>query len=98
MSLLTDLYELTMAAAYFETGRTAERATFELSIRRLPKNRDYVLTAGLEQVLDFLLNLHFTAAEIGYLRTLPQFTQVSARFFEYLRDFHFMGDVFAVPE
>src|SRR3954449_3835863 len=55
--LLTDLYELTMAAGYFEAGRSAERATFELSIRRLPKNREYVLLAGLEQALEYLLQL-----------------------------------------
>ena len=51
--LLTDLYELTMAAGYFDTGKLAEWATFELSIRRLPKNRDYVLAAGLHQALEY---------------------------------------------
>jgi len=96
--LLTDLYELTMAAGYFETGRSAESATFELSIRRLPRNRDYVLLAGLEQALDYLLNLRFTAAEIDYLRALPQFALVSGAFFEQLRDFRFTGDVMAAPE
>lgn len=96
--LLTDLYELTMAAGYFETGRSAESATFELSIRRLPRNRDYVLLAGLEQALDYLLHLNFTGAEIDYLRTLPQFALVSSAFFEQLRDFHFTGDVLAAPE
>ena len=96
--LLTDLYELTMAAGYFETGRSAQWATFELSIRRLPRNRDYVLLAGLEQALEYLLNLRFTGPEIDYLRTLPQFSLVSAAFFEHLRDFRFTGDVFAAPE
>ena len=96
--LLTDLYELTMAAGYFETGRSAEWATFELSIRRLPRNRDYVLLAGLEQALDYLLNLRFTGPEIDYLRALPQFSLVSGAFFEQLRDFRFTGDVFAAPE
>src|SRR5262249_62255213 len=86
-----------MAAGYHAAGKSAEWASFELSIRRLPKNRDYVLIAGLEQALTYLLNLRFTAAEIGYLRKLPQFTQVSARFFEYLRDFRFTADFYAIP-
>ena len=96
--LLTDLYELTMAAAYFDAGRSAESATFELSIRRLPKHRDYVIVAGLEQALEYLLNLRFTAPEIDYLRALPQFTRVSPAFFDHLRDFRFTGDVHAAPE
>jgi nicotinate phosphoribosyltransferase len=96
--LLTDLYELTMAAGYFEAGKAGERATFELAIRRLPAHRNFALMAGLPQVVDFLLNLSFTGEEIEYLRGLPQFRQVSAGFFEYLRTFRFTGDLFAVPE
>jgi nicotinate phosphoribosyltransferase len=96
--LLTDLYELTMAAGYFEAGRSAEWGTFELSIRRLPAHREYVLLAGLEQALDYLLTLRFSGAEIDYLRSLPQFARVSAGFFEALRAFRFTGNVFAAPE
>jgi nicotinate phosphoribosyltransferase len=96
--ILTDLYELTMAAGYYEAGKSAERATFELTIRRLPKNRDYILVAGLKQALDYLLTLRFTGPEIDYLRALPQFALVSADFFETLREFRFTGDVWAVPE
>jgi nicotinate phosphoribosyltransferase len=96
--LLTDLYELTMAAGYFEAGKTAERAVFELSLRRLPPHRNFVLAAGLPQVVDYLLNLAFTADEIAYLRALPQFRRISPAFFDYLRDFRFTGDLFAVPE
>ncbi len=96
--LLTDLYELTMAAGYFETGKAASAATFELTIRRLPVNRNFALVAGIPQVVDYLLNLTFTAEEIAYLRGLPQFANVSPAFFDYLRDFHFTGDLFAVPE
>lgn len=87
-----------MAAGYFEAGKTAERATFELAIRRLPANRNFVLAAGLPQVVDFLLNLSFTAEEIDYLRGLPQFRHASPKFFDYLGQFRFTGDVFAVPE
>jgi len=97
-ALLTDLYELTMGAAYFEAGKTAERAVFELGVRRLPPRRNFVLAAGLPQVVDYLLNLSFAADEIAYLRGLPQFQHISPAFFDYLRDFRFTGDLFAVPE
>ena len=96
--LLTDLYELTMSAGYFEAGKAKQKATFELSVRRLPTNRNFVIAAGLPQCVDYLLNLRFTAEEIAYLRGLPQFTQVSPAFFDYLGDFRFTGDLFAVPE
>src|ERR1035438_10309988 len=91
--LLTDLYELTMAAGYFECGKSGEKATFEFTIRRLPAHRNYVVVAGIPQVVDYLLNLSFTAEEIAYLRGLPQFAQVSPAFFDYLRDFRFTGDL-----
>ena len=96
--LLTDLYELTMAAGYFQAGKVSEIATFEFAIRRLPPNRNYVLAAGLPQAVDYLLNLGFDAEEIDYLRGLPQFARAPREFFDYLRDFRFTGDLFAVPE
>lgn len=96
--LLTDLYELTMAAGYFETGKAAERATFELSIRRLPKHRNFVIAAGLQQAVDYLLNLRFEPEEIDYLRGLAQFRNASPAFFDALAAFRFTGDLFAVPE
>jgi nicotinate phosphoribosyltransferase len=96
--LLTDLYELTMAAGYFQAGKAAEIATFEFAIRRLPPNRNYVLAAGLPQVVDYLLTLGFSTEEIDYLRRLPQFALAPPEFFDYLRDFRFTGDLFAVPE
>ena len=96
--LLTDLYELTMAAGYFEAGKTAEKATFEFCLRRLPEHRNFVLAAGLPEVVDYLLNLSFTSEEIDYLRGLPQFQRASSEFFDYLRNFRFTGDLFAVPE
>lgn len=96
--LLTDLYELTMAAGYFEAGKTTERATFELAIRRLPPRRNFLLAAGLPQVVDYLLNLSFSSEEVAYLRGLPQFSNASAAFFDYLCHFRFTGDLFAVAE
>src|ERR1017187_4293755 len=95
--LLTDLYELTMAAGYFESGKAGEKATFEFAIRRLPAHRNYIVIAGIPQIVDYLLNVSFTAEEIAYLRALPQFAQVSSAFFDYLRDFRFTGELFAVP-
>ncbi len=97
-ALLTDLYELTMAAGYFETGRSGHKATFEFAIRHLPPHRNFVLAAGLPQVVDYLLNLRFDAEEIDYLRGLAQFQRVSPGFFDYLAQFRFTGDLFAVPE
>ena len=97
-ALLTDLYELTMAAGYFETGRSGHKATFEFAIRHLPPRRNFVLAAGLPQVVDYLLNLRFAADEIDYLRGLAQFQRVSPAFFDYLAQFRFTGDLFAVPE
>ena len=97
-ALLTDLYELTMAAGYFQAGKAAERATFELALRRLPVHRSYVLTAGLEQAIDYLLQLRFTPPEIEYLKSLPALSGAPAGFFDYLRQFRFTGDVWAVEE
>jgi nicotinate phosphoribosyltransferase len=96
--LLTDLYELTMAAGYFQAGKTDETATFEFTVRKLPQNRNFVLAAGLPQAVDYLLNLSFSGEEVDYLRGLKQFAQAPPAFFDYLRDFRFTGDLFAVPE
>ncbi len=87
-----------MAAGYYEAGKVQQKATFELTVRRLPANRNYVLAAGLPQAIDYLLNLSFTGEDIAYLRGLPSFARASEGFFEYLRGFRFTGDVFAVPE
>ena len=96
--LLTDLYQMTMAAGYFETGKGRERATFELFFRRLPRYRNYVIAAGLAQAAEYLLNLRFTCEEVNYLRGLPQFARVSSEFFDELLKFRFTGDLFAMPE
>ena len=96
--LLTDLYELTMAAGFFEAGKASQQATFELTIRTLPRNRNYVIAAGLGQAIDYLLHLSFTAEEVDYLRGLPVFAHAPPAFFDYLCGFRFTGDVFAVPE
>jgi len=96
--LLTDLYELTMAAGYFAAGKTADVGVFEFSIRRLPRHRDFVVAAGLHRAVEYLLGLKFEAEEIDYLRGLPQFLHAPPEFWNYLAGFRFTGDVFAVPE
>lgn len=95
--LLTDLYELTMAAGYFQKGFRA-RATFELFARHLPPHRNYLVAAGLEQAIEFAEHLCFSPAEINYLRDLPLFKHVEPEFFQYLADFRFTGDIWALPE
>ena len=93
--LLTDLYELTMAAGYVETGFDV-RATFELFVRSLPPHRNFLVAAGLDQALDFLENVRFSAEEISYLRQHPAFAGIGPAFFEYLADFRFSCDVLAI--
>jgi nicotinate phosphoribosyltransferase len=95
--LALDLYELTMAAAY-HANRRFERATFELFVRRLPPERAYLVTAGLQQAVDYLRALRFSSEEIAYLQSLPAFARVSPEFFDYLRNFRFTGEVYALPE
>src|SRR5215831_6005512 len=95
--LLTDLYELTMAAGYVQTHFDA-RATFELFARHLPARRNYLVAAGLEQALDFLENVRFTSTEVEFLRSHPVFRKIRPEFFSYLSKFRFTGDVWAMPE
>jgi nicotinate phosphoribosyltransferase len=98
-SLSTDLYELAMMAGYVADGRHERtRATFELFVRRLPRNRNYLIAAGLEQALTYLENLRFTEDEVEWLRGTPALAQLDERFFEYLRTFRFTGDVWAIAE
>ena len=96
-SMLADLYELTMAAAYFDNHVPGE-AVFELFVRHLPKNFSYMLTAGLEQALHYILNLRFTEEQIQFVKSHRSFRHVSKEFFEYLLNFKFSGDVWAAPE
>ena len=97
-ALLTDLYQLTMAAGYHAADKQHEIATFELFVRRLPPGRDYLIAAGLAQALEYLAELHFTTEEIAYLQSLPQFARATSAFWDYLRNFRFTGSVFALRE
>src|SRR5262245_3799792 len=97
IGLLTDLYQLTMAAAYWSNGLN-EPATFELYFRRLPQNRSYVVSAGLEQALHYLSTLKFTPKAIEHLRSLEVFRTVNSGFWEFLAELKFTGEVRALPE
>ena len=92
--LLTDLYELTMLQAYFERSMN-ETAVFELFIRKLPHQRNFLVAAGLEQVLDYLTHLRFTPEELEWLESDGRFSSDFVRSLESLR---FTGDVHAMPE
>ncbi|MBR9977869.1 MAG: nicotinate phosphoribosyltransferase [Bacteroidetes bacterium] len=94
LALFTDLYELTMVQAYFEEEMHDE-AVFSLYTRRLPEQRNFLLACGLDTVLEYLEQLHFTDADIAYLATLETF---SDRFLAWLRQLRFTGSVHAMPE
>jgi len=94
----TDLYQLTMMAGYFKREMLPIRATFELFVRRLPRHRAFLVAAGLDQALDYLESLTFSADDIGWLRHQPSFRRVPPEFFDYLSAFRFSGDVWAMPE
>lgn len=97
-ALSTDLYELTMMAGYHQAGLTVP-ATFELYVRTPPPHRCFLIAAGLEQALAYLEKLRFTREDIQRLRSLPGLQGVQAAFFEeYLPNFRFTGDVWAVDE
>lgn len=99
--LLTDFYQLTMAAAYFFSHYHRDLKTkgiFELFVRKLPKNRSYFVVAGLQQVIEFIVNFKFKREHISYLKSLETFKEVDNDFFEYLLEMKFTGDLWAVPE
>ena len=93
-ALFTDLYELTMAQAYQAEGMD-QIAVFELAFREMPENRNYIVAAGFQDVLDFLTGFHFSAEELGYLRGIGSFSEAFLKGLERLR---FTGNVYAVPE
>jgi nicotinate phosphoribosyltransferase len=94
LTLLTDLYQLTMAQSYFREQRM-ESATFSLFIRSYPPNRGYFVSAGLLDVLAYLEDFAFDASGLDYLATQKLF---SDDFLHYLADLHFTGDIWAIPE
>ena len=94
-TLLTDFYELTMANGYFETGMANDIAYFDMFFRKIPDEGGFAIMAGLEQVIGYLEQLKFDERDISYLRGKGIFSE---EFLEYLRNFKFECDVWAVPE
>ena len=94
MTLLTDLYELTMMQGYFN-NKTNEKVVFDVFYRRNPSGSAYAVTAGLEQVIDYIKNLKFEKEDIDYLRSTGFFQE---DFLKYLADFRFTGSIYAIPE
>ncbi|WP_413167181.1 nicotinate phosphoribosyltransferase [Capilliphycus salinus ALCB114379] len=97
-NLLTDLYELTMAACYAGEQLDQQWASFELFTRRLPENYGYLIAMGLAQALDYLENFHFTGDQIQALRSLKIFANAPEKFWSLLENAKFTGNVWAVPE
>ena len=95
LTLLTDFYELTMANGYWEHGIAEQIAYYDLFFRKVPDQGGFAIMAGLEQAINYMKNLHFTEADIAYLRSKNCFGEP---FLEYLKNFQFICDVWAIPE
>ena len=94
LTLLTDFYELTMMQGYFKTQNT-EKVVFDAFYRKNPCDGGYAIAAGLDQVIDYIKNLRFSKEDFAYLRSLNTFDE---DFLNYLADFRFSGDIYAIPE
>ena len=94
LTLLTDLYELTMMQGYYEKGQN-EKVVFDVFFRQNPCGNGYSVCAGLDQVINYIKNLNFTYEDVDYLRGLGIFSE---DFLHYLSGFHFTGDIYAIPE
>jgi len=95
MTMLCDFYELTMGNGYFQNGMKDRMTYFDVFFRRVPDQGGFAIAAGLEQVIDYIKNLHFDPSDIAYLRGRKLFSE---EFLEYLANFKFTGDIYAVPE
>ena len=95
LTMLCDFYELTMSQGYFNTGYAERIAYFDLFFRRCPDGGGFAIAAGLEQIVQYVLDLHFSEEDIEYLRGRNLFSE---EFLRYLADFRFTGDIWAVPE
>lgn len=94
-TMMTDFYEITMANGYFEAGKKDEICYFDVFYRTIPDKAGFAICAGLEQVIDYVKGLHFDKEDIEYLRSKHCFCE---EFLDYLKDFKFHGDIWAIPE
>ena len=95
LTMLCDFYELTMGNGYFENGYKDRICYFDVFFRQCPDHGGFAIAAGLDQIIDYIQNLHFSPEDIAYLRGRKLFSE---EFLEYLSNFHFTGDIWAVPE
>ncbi len=95
LTMLTDFYELTMANGYFNNGFKDKVVYFDMFFRRVPDGGGFAIMAGLQQVIEYIENLHFSDEDIKYLKSKNLFTE---EFLNYLKDFKFTCDVWAIPE
>ncbi|NLX71530.1 MAG: nicotinate phosphoribosyltransferase [Clostridiales bacterium] len=95
LTMLTDFYELTMSNGYFEHGLKDTIAYFDMFFRKVPDGGGFAIMAGLEQMIEYLKNLHFTPEDLDYLRSKKIFSE---DFLKYLENFEFACDVWAIPE
>lgn len=95
LTMLCDFYELTMSNGYFKNGFYKRMTYFDVFFRNVPDNGGFAIAAGLEQVVDYIENLHFSKEDIDFLRSKNIFDE---EFLDYLKDFRFSGDIYAVPE
>lgn len=95
LTMLTDFYEITMANGYLDSGMKGKIAYFDMFFRRVPDGGGFAIMAGLEQLIEYLKNLSFEEEDIEYLRSKKMFSE---KFLDYLKDFKFSCDVWAVPE
>jgi len=95
LTMLTDLYQLTMMYGYFKSGKHKKEAVFDMFFRRPVGDSAYGVMAGVDQLIDLINNLHFSQEDIAYLRTLNLFDD---EFLAYLAEFRFTGEIYAVPE
>ena len=94
LSLMTELYELTMANGFLKNGKADEIAYFDLFFRKVPDNGGFAVFAGLSQIIEYVKNLSFTEDDLNFLRD----NGISEDFIDYLRDFKFKCDIWSVPE
>ena len=95
LTLLTDLYELTMMQGYFKNQNRNQTVIFDMFYRTNPLESGYAIAAGLQQLIEYIEDLHFAPKDIEYLRSLHIFED---DFLDYLKDFRFSGNIYSIPE
>ena len=95
LTMLMDYYELTMSNGYFEKGFKDKMVVFDMFYRKNPDNGGFVVSAGLEQLIEYIENMHFSKEDIEFLRSKGEFSE---GFLQYLADFKFTGNIDALPE